>query len=402
MRCAAAGSSVRGAESSALNAAADRAGKKEGAFWTTELRRVARAPTMREIMLEVGPTLGDRSIIAGRQSPARNPFTVGKDGALVLAVVTRNADGSIKSAQMPGITAWDQVQRIIRGKIGEAERAGNREKVNRYTLLHKALVDELDDISPRFREARSTAYRGFHAEDAYEAGENYVSKMVTGRDADALSKQIKSFTASDRVLFKHGFARSLIERVMETGDSAPVINRIYQTPKARERVVEALGEKNAKELETYLHVLRIQGRGKNAVQGNSSTTEQLRDVFMSMGREAALPGVAGAATAAAHGDFSWSTILAGASVAGGVAGGRHYKRKLSLERDKRIATHIGDMLASNDPDVFRRGVAILASHERFMDRIRNFATPVSKAAAPQTTDVDLGLGELSKQPAPAN
>ena len=212
-----------------------------------------------------------------------------------------------------------------------------------------------------------------------------------------LAKQIRDFSAADRVLFMHGFASTLIKRVTSMGDNQALTNRIFNSPEARKRVAEAMGEKRAKEIEAYLHVARIANRGKNAVTGGSSTTEQVRDVFMSMGREAQLPIVSGLATGAATGDWGWSSILAGTAV----AGGRHVKRKVSLERDKRIATHIGEMLASNDPDIFRRGIAILASHERMMDRVRNLATPASRAAAPQTTDVDLGLGELSKEPAPA-
>ena len=102
-------------------------------------------------------------------------------------------------------------------------------------ILRDRLNTELDRIAPRFREARGTAYRGFKAEDAYEAGENYVMMKPTGREAEALAKQIRAFSASDRVLFMHGFANTLIGRVGQVADNQNVINKIYNTPDARRR-----------------------------------------------------------------------------------------------------------------------------------------------------------------------
>ena len=365
-------------EGAALNA---RAGL-EGAFWTTELRRLSRAPDVREAMLGIGRQEGNRSIIAGFPSPAHNPW-VEIDTPAGKRIAFREYETGNKDT--PSLEAWDAVQRILRAKYKAAlgPNGDVTSEARQIGILRDRLNTELDRIAPRFREARGTAYRGFKAEDAWEAGENYVTGTYSAREAAELAKQIRDFSAADRVLFMHGFASTLIKRVTSMGDNQALTNRIFNSPEARKRVAEAMGEKRAKEIEAYLHVARIANRGKNAVTGGSSTTEQVRDVFMSMGREAQLPIASGLATGAATGDWGWSSILAGTAV----AGGRHVKRKMSLERDARIATHIGEMLASNDPDIFRRGIAILASHERMMDRVRNFATPASRAAAPQTTDL---------------
>ena len=369
-------------EGAAMNA---RAGL-EGAFWTPELRRLSRAPDVREAMLGIGRQEGNRSIIAGRQSPAHNPWVEIDTPAGKRLDFRSYETGNLDK---PSLEAWDAVQRILRAKYKAAlgPNGDVTSEARQIGILRDRLNTELDRIAPRFREARGTAYRGFKAEDAWEAGENYVTGTYSAREAAELAKQIRDFSAADRVLFMHGFASTLIKRVTSMGDNQALTNRIFNSPEARKRVAEAMGEKRAKEIEAFLHVARIANRGKNAVTGGSSTTEQVRDVFKSLGREAVLPGAGSLIAPAATGNWDWTTILAGAGGGAGLGYGRSKVRKLTLERDSRIATHIGEMLASNDPDIFRRGIAILASHERMMDRVRNFATPTSRAAAPQTTDL---------------
>jgi hypothetical protein len=348
------------------------------AFWTPELQRLSRAPTIRDMMLSIGPREGDRTIIAGHQSPRENPFVVnGETGNIVPREITTG-----KTAAVPDLNAWDAVQRQLRNAAGAASRSGRDEESRRLGLLRRDLVRELDRINPAFRDARGTAFQGFRAEDAFEAGENYVRMKPTGRAADELRQTIENMSATDRVLFMHGFANKLIGDIRNTADNVDIVRKIYNSPEARARIVESLGPRRARELEAFLHVEQVMNRSRRAVSGGSTTARQLADA-----------SAAGAITdigySAVTGEQPWSpgAVLSGAAG----ATGRHFARRA----DSRIADRVGEMLSSNDPNVFQRGITIIAQNNRLMNRLRDFTN--NRLGAPQIGEQSSGASLL---PAP--
>jgi hypothetical protein len=333
------------------------------AFWTPELRRLSSSPDINEAMAGVGRKEGNRTIIEGFQSPRRNPFVQRPDSP---RMGIREFDTG--STRVPDLHVWDSVQRVLRGKQGEAVRAGNSERARELTLLRERLNTELDRIVPAFRDARGTAFHGFRAEDAYEAGMNYVTRIANPRESEALSRTIARMGQTDRLLFMHGFATSLIGRVREARDGVDVVNRIYESPAARERVVEALGAQRAREMEAFLRVETVMNQSRRAVTGNSSTAEQLL-----------ASGAAGSlAYGAATGNWDITTLMAGAGAAGG--------RRIAQRSGAQMADRIGEMLASNNPNVYRAGIALLSRSDDALNNLRRgMAALGSKAAPPQIT-----------------
>lgn len=333
------------------------------ALWTPELQRLSGAPDIRQAMASVGRKEGNRSIIAGRQMPRQNPFA--PDG-----VRMQPRDISDTTRAVPDLPVWDSVQRMLRGRIGEAVRAGNDEMARDLTLLRQSLLREIDRIVPSFRDARGTAFRGFRAEDAYEAGENYVKMNVTGQARRELEQTIQNMSGRDRVLFMAGFATRLIEDVRKMPDAQDVVRRIYSSPAARQRIIEALGERRSRELEAYLHVESVMNHARRAVSGNSTTAMQL----LSAG------AAGGLGYGAVTGNWDWTNLLAGA----GAAAGRHRMRGA----EARLASRIGEMLSSDNPDVFIRGIQMVAQSERMMNRLRQAGTNVgARSLPPQTTGI---------------
>jgi hypothetical protein len=262
------------------------------------------------------------------------------------------------------------VQRVLRGKIGEYTRGGNLERARELTILRERLNTELDRIVPSFRDARGTAFRNFRAEDAYEAGLNYVSQLANPRQAQELSRAIANMGQTDRLLFMHGFATSLIGRVRASGDNVNVVNRIYESPSARERIAEALGAPRAREIETYLRVEAVMNQSRQAVSGNSSSVEQ----WLSSGMAGSV------AYGATTGNWDITTLLAGA----GTAGGRHMTQRAGSQ----LADRIGEMLASRNPDIYRRAIGLIARNDNMLNNLRTGMQALgSKAAPPQTTNL---------------
>lgn len=316
------------------------------AFMTPELRRLAGAPDIADAFGSVARKEGNRTIIEGFASPRQTPFARDANDRLVRAPQGPNSNA------VPDLPAWDQVQRVLRAKASAATQAGDRDSARQITLLREQLLTELDRIVPSFQTARGTAWRGFRAEDAYEAGGNYVASTATGRDAQALTRQINNMTANERHLFAAGFAQELIAKVRGVTDSADVVRRIYNSPAARARIEESLGPRLSRELDAFLHVEAVMNFSRNAVQGNSTTVAQLLSA-----------GMAGSlGYGAITGNWDVSNLLAGAASAGG--------RRVLMGAQANLANRVGQMLSSNDPRVFAGGVQVLARSRVLLDNLR--------------------------------
>lgn len=332
------------------------------AFLTPELVRLAGAPDIARAFGSVGRKEGNRTIIEGFQSPRQSPFA-------------RNDRGRLDAAQFPNgntaipdLPAWDQVQRVLRAKAASATQAGDRDSARQLILLRQQLLAELDRIVPSFQAARGTAWRGFRAEDAYEAGGNYVTSNATGREAEALRRQIAGMTQDEQHLFASGFAQELIGKVRGVSDSADVVRRIYNSPVARERIAEALGPRMARDIDAFLHVEAVMNYARNAVQGNSTTVAQLLSA-----------GMAGSlGYGAMTGNWDVSNLAAGAAAAGG--------RRVMMGAQARMADRIGELLASNDPRVFARGMQMLGHSNRMVENLRESVGRIAgRALPPQAT-----------------
>jgi hypothetical protein len=357
------------ADAAALMKANEAAGETRG-IWSTELNRLTDSPTIKEAMLSIGKSEGDRSIIEGFNKARKNPFVVDEKGRLRLRERV-DANGNVTSIAKADLNAWDSVQRLVRDLESSANVSGNLSQARRFGLLRQSLVDELDRLVPSYGAARGTAYRGFRAQDAYEAGENYVAMTVKGRDADELRRTIANMSQSDREVFMHGFTTRLMESVEKIGYDRDVLKAMFSNGPAMRRIEEALGATRTRELEAILHVERVMQRGNVAVNGNSTTAQQLL--------AAGAFGV-GANTLFGNDPLSWSSVLAGVG-----AGGTRYAHKYGTAR---LADEIGRLLATNDPAAMRRGIALAARNGRIMENLRNWTgRNVSKGSAPQTTTV---------------
>jgi hypothetical protein len=282
-----------------------------------------------------------------------------------------DANGNVTSVAKADLNAWDSVQRLVRDLESSANVSGNLSQARRFGLLRQSLVDELDRLVPSYGTARGTAYRGFRAQDAFEAGENYVAMTVKGREADELRRTIANMSQSDREVFMHGFTTRLTESVEKIGYDRDVLKAMFNNGPAMRRIEEALGPQRTRELEAILHVERVMQRSNTALNGNSTTAQQLL--------AAGAFGV-GANTLFGNDALSWSSVLAGT-----FAGGTRYAHKYGTTR---LADEIGRLLASNDQGSIRRGIALAARNERIMDNLRNWTGQgASKAAAPQTTAI---------------
>jgi hypothetical protein len=306
-----------------------------------ELARLAESDDVQKAMRAAEKTARSRAVADGLKVPG---------------------DGKIQNLQY-----WDYVKRELDDAAGAAIRQGRNEEGSRLTAQARLLREDLDRMVPQFKQAREGAASFFQANDALEAGQNFLRPSIDrGEAAKALSKM----SAPERKLFAEGFTDSLIRQIEKTGDRRNVVNRIYQSKDARERIRIALGPEKAKNLEAFLRAESAMDLVRSAVQGNSTTARQLVEL--------GLAGGAGGASTLITGDPFDPRNYMVALLAGAGARGR------SLI-DARVARKVAEKLASDNPQVFQEGVEMIAKSTNLLKAFRDIgaiaSVPASQAAS---------------------
>lgn len=340
-------------------------------MWSPELERLAGSDAVSNAMQAAARVSKDEAIVSGYG--AFNPR------------VAFTADGRIQFNRGPnGVPTYPDLQfwDLTRRELSDAaQRAGHgTSEARRLQAFSRAMNTELDRLVPEYRIARQGAAGFFGAENALEAGQNFVTQKFGMPESRAA---LARMTPQERQLFQDGFTSRYVEWLNNVPDRADVVRQIYNTPTAREKIALALGPQRSNELEAMLRVENIMQQLQRSVTGNSTTVLQL-----------ATAGLAGAGGGAYSGhDPTVSGLAAALTVAG--------KRGI----DQRVATRIAQMLVSQDQDVVRRGLTIAAHNNNMMGALR-IADRVGAAGAQQTPHIASQLqgpmhaGAEGEQPQP--
>lgn len=289
-------------------------------------------------------------------TPPKNPFRFDETGRLKLKA---NADGSTME---PNLQFWDIVKR-------------NLDKTNTPEARDWARVlrDRLDDVVPSYGTARAGAARFFGAGDALEAGQNFVGASQKF-GIPAVRKQLAKMSADERQLFQDGYVSRLVETIEQTGDRRTVLNKISNSPAAREEMNVALGRERAAEVEARLRVEGIMDLARPALQGNSTTARQLVEL-----------GLAGGVGGYEGYQGDPQALLKAALVYGAARGHRVV--------DERVAKEVAKLLTSPDVGKLQKGIALISRNKQMMGAIRNadaaLASIGARGASP-TGSRDLG------------
>lgn len=353
----------------ALDAAAKTANKpayakayaKGQALWDDGLDQLSQAPVVQQAIRLAFVTGRNRDALAGFP-PIKNPFSLNKEtGRFELA------DGAI-----PNLQFWDHVKRNL-DKLGAEGQA-----------FSKALRGHLDQLVPEYQTARSGAAAFFGAEDALDAGRKIVtSRMNNSEIARGLSKM----SPEERKLAQDGFVSDYIAMLRETGDRRNVLNKIAESPAARQRLEMVLGPQKAKELEVMLRVEGIMDAARPAVQGNSTTARQLAEL-----------GLAGGTyTVGTGGDVMnpQPGALANAALVYGAAKGRN-------KINENVSRKVAEMLASNDPATLLKGIRIVANNNQLFNSLRAADKGLARIGGQQAGGAQMlqaaGVGRADNEP----
>jgi hypothetical protein len=339
-------------------------------MWDEGFEQIMQAPVVQEAARGATTTGANRAATQGF-TPVRRPFEFHDQDSLTPRYTQRaDADGNVVR---PNLEFWDGVKRNLDDKINSLQRSGENSAARDAQQLRTALVNHLDQLVPEYANARAGAARFFGAEDALEAGQNFVGASQRFGLPET-RRALARMSPQERQLFQDGYVSRLVQTIEQTGDRRTILNRIMASPAARQEVNLALGPQRAAEVECRLRVEGIMDLARPALQGNSTTARQLVEL-----------GLAGGVGGYESYQGDPQALIKAALVYGAARGHRVI--------DERVAQHVARLLASDNIGQLQRGLNIITRNQNMMGAIRNadagLAAIAARGAAP-TGSRDIG------------
>ena len=157
-----------------------------------------------------------------------------------------------------------------------------------------------------------------------------------------------------------------MEMLNQVGDRRSVINKIAESPAAREKLTIALGRERADQLETKLRVEGIMDFARKAVSGNSTTVRQLTEL-----------GLAGSAGYGLSGGRMNPFDSPGSVITGLLSMGA---AKGHIAINASVSRKIADLLVSRNPADLQRGVDIIRKNQNIMTALRGADKYIARVA----------------------
>ena len=330
-----------------------------------ELHRLMGSPAVVDAMAKASTSGKDRAITQGVGAM--------RQGAKVENGVVTFTKGKNGVPTYPNLAYWDAVKRELDDATNTAMRTGRKEEASTLSSLTKNLRDELDRIVPSYADARAGAAKFFGASDAIEAGQNFVGASQRFGIPEA-RKALAKMSPEERKLFQDGYVSRLIETIEKTGDRRTILNKIANSPAAREELNVAIGPQRAKEIEARLRVEGIMDLARPAVQGNSTTARQLVEL-----------GLAGGVGGYQSYEGDPQAVMKAALVYGAARGHRVI--------DERVAKEVAKLLTSSDVRQLQKGVRLVAQNKNMLASVRDADAKLAAIAArgaDPTTSRDVG------------
>ena len=344
-------------------------------IFSPELDRLMGSPAVVDAMRKASTSGKDRAITQG-MGAMRQGVTV-ENGVVTF---TRGPNGV---PTYPNLAFWDATKRELDDAANAAARAGRNGEAGTLRDLARTLRGELDNHVPSYQQARAGAAHFFDAENALEAGQNFVSKSMTSADA---RRALAQMSPQERQLFQDGFVSRFIETLDNVGDRRSILNKIAESPAAREKLNIAIGRQRAQELEAGLRVEGIMDLARNAVQGNSTTARQLAEL-----------GLAGGTYGMSGGGLNPFTDPAAVVNAALVYGAAKGHGKINEAVSRKVA----ELLTSSDPAKLVRGIQMVARNNALFSSLRSADRGLARVGGEQAANMPVmqaaGIGRAEEQ-----
>ena len=367
------------AAAKAANAPNYRAAYAKGAngIWNPDLASLLQATPVKSAVREATNIGLNDSVINGT-SPVRNPFVSDAQGNITLG---KDANGN---TVYPSLQFWDYVKRGLDDQIGTAYRNGQKGLGGQLLGLKSKLLGELDSAVPEYATARQGAFGFFQADDALEAGENFLKMAPTAKTAQ-MKAQLAAMTGSQKDFFAKGLASQMVQQALNSGASRNIA-AMFDKPEIAERINLGLGQ-YAGPTEAFLRTESIMDRMRTAL-GNSTTNLKQTDAakhgiglrgFLSGALGSPVAGaLTGAATAYHEEGFNDPAEMAKRAAEGAFVGLLvEHSGKLNEDTMRAVA----QQLTSRDPAVAAKAIQTIGKSPALLNVLRRSQYAIDAAAA---------------------
>ncbi len=171
---------------------------------------------------------------------------------------------------------FDAVKQELDDKIGAALRAGNKNAARRLINTKKALVEELDNQVPSYKEARNVFAGEAQLKGASEMGYETVTK---NKDLWVIEEAIEAMSESEQHAFRLGALRGIIDKLDRSPANRNAAQKLIESNRSRQmlRMVFPDEESFNRFIQTAEAESTFSGT-KNTVLGGSPTTRITEDV----------------------------------------------------------------------------------------------------------------------------
>ena len=330
-----------------------------------KLQQLMSSRAVQSAMRDAAERGNDRAVAEGHGG-FNSPIEITPDGRMKW----RTGKGGIPT--YPNLQFWDYTKRGIDDMASAAVGARRNDEGRVLALTAQQLRDELDNLVPKYADARGVATKFFGGEKASEAGAKAVN---FAGDVRELQDQLRKMKPAELELFREGHADALANKLSATSDRVNITGKLFESPQARARIEAIHGPTGTKALEALIWRENIFHAAKEAL-GNSTTARQLIE-----------SGLAGGAAGAYFGNRESSPIAgafagAGAGLVAGKTGayqiGKTAGQHLIGYVDKDVAKRVAELLTSNDPKKLMAGVEMVAHDAKIMDGLRAVGDKLSR------------------------
>lgn len=333
------------------------------AIWNPDLRNLLSAKPFQDAVKAADEVGANYAAING-QKAIRNPFIFDASGN---AVGLKTLPGGGQA--LPNLEFWDIVQRNLRNTADQAKRSGDNLLASQVGQMRTQLLNTLDSAVPQFQKARKGAAGFFGAEDAIDAGRKAVTST---KQTGEIGRAVMAMSPAEKDAFSVGFSSEIIDAINASKDRVNVINSIFGSESARQRISIALGPHRARELEAYVKMEQVLDLLRNATQGNSTTAKQLIQAGLMGG------GAGGLGLLASGGDLT--TGFSAASIA---VLGRRGLQMMGKTVDDQVMKRVAEILASPDPAQLQRAIqnaSLSKQHMEAIDAVMRALSATAKGA----------------------
>ncbi len=167
----------------------------------------------------------------------------------------------------PTLKGWHSVVSHLRDRIGTLMRSGKNTEARYLIDLRKQILDEIDEISPNYKQARGIWAGTKHADDMINAGRSLVGNTKLSDSLVDLAK----YSDTDKDLVSLGVAEAIQDKLSAMPDTNSMARKLFGNETMRNKLRIVLGPERFRQIYEMVERESAFQETFNTIMKNSQT-----------------------------------------------------------------------------------------------------------------------------------